>query len=66
MPILDQHQNVQEDRGRLPIGDVQLRLTPLEEVFMAVTREAEIKHAQQTRQTTELKLDNTATLQVRF
>ena len=50
----------------MPIGDVQLRLTPLDEVFMAVTREAEIKHAQQTRQTTELKLDETATLQVRF
>ncbi len=28
------------------MGDVQLRLTPLEEVFLNVTRKAELQHAE--------------------
>ena len=48
----------------LHIEDVQLRLTPLEEVFMAVAREAEIKHAQHMHETTELMLNGGTVLQV--
>ncbi len=47
----------------LHIGDVQLRLTPLEEVFMAVAREAEIKHAEHMHETTELMLNGGTVLQ---
>ena len=32
--------------GRLGVADVQLRLTPLEEVFLTVARKAEHEHAQ--------------------
>jgi len=48
----------------LHIGDVQLRLTPLEEVFMTVAREAEIKHAQHMHETTELILNGGTVLEV--
>ena len=54
---------IQEEKDLLHIGDVQLRLTPLEEVFMAVAHEAEIKHAQHMHETTELMLDGGTLLQ---
>ncbi len=54
---------IQEKKDMLHIGDVQLRLTPLEEVFMAVAREAEMKHAEHMHQTTELVLNGGTVLQ---
>lgn len=54
---------IQEEKDLLHIGDVQLRLTPLEEVFMAVAREAEIKHAEHMHETTELMLNGGTVLQ---
>lgn len=43
---------------------MQLRLTPLEEVFSAVVRQAEVQHAQYIKQTVELVLGEGTTLQV--
>ncbi|DBB06884.1 TPA: hypothetical protein ACH3X3_009543 [Trebouxia sp. C0006] len=54
---------IKEEKDLLHIGDVQLRLTPLEEVFMAVAREAEIKHAEHMHETTELMLNGGTVLQ---
>ena len=54
---------IQEEKDLLHIGDVQLRLTPLEEVFMAVAREAEIKHAEHMHETIELMLNGGPVLQ---
>ena len=54
---------IQEEKDLLHIGDVQLRLTPLEEVVMAVAREAEIKHAEHMHETTELMLNGGTVLQ---
>ncbi|DBA85756.1 TPA: hypothetical protein ACH3X1_005317 [Trebouxia sp. C0004] len=55
---------IKEEKDMLYIGDVQLRLTPLEEVFMAVAHEAEVKHAQHMHETTELMLNGGIALQV--
>lgn len=55
---------LQERKLQLGITDVQLRLTPLEEVFTAVARQAEVQHAQQTKETTELVLAEGNVLQV--
>ena len=45
---------------------MQLRQTPLEEVFMAVVRQAETEHAKYTQETMQLVLENGETLQVRY
>jgi hypothetical protein len=37
---------LQAHADSLGVADVQLRLTPLEEVFLTVTRKAELEHAQ--------------------
>ena len=37
---------LQSHAAELGVGDVQLRLTPLEEVFLNVTRKAELQHAE--------------------
>lgn len=55
---------MQEHELRLGITDVQLRLTPLEEVFTAVARQAEVQHAQETKETTELVISEGNVLQV--
>ena len=55
---------LQEREQQLGIGDVQLRLTPLEEVFMAVARQAEVQHAQQAKANTQLVMEDGTTLQV--
>lgn len=55
---------LQASKLQLDITDVQLRLTPLEEVFTAVARQAEVQHAQHTKHTTELVLGEGNTLQV--
>ena len=55
---------LQEVKLQLGIADVQLRLTPLEEVFTAVAHQAELQHAQHTKETTELVLDEGNTVQV--
>lgn len=41
---------LQKHARELFIDDVQLRMTPLEEVFMNVTRKAELEHAEVRRQ----------------
>ena len=55
---------LQEHKLQLGITDVQLRLTPLEEVFTAVACQAEVQHAQQTKEATELVLAEGNVLQV--
>ncbi|KAL3149709.1 hypothetical protein ABBQ38_013538 [Trebouxia sp. C0009 RCD-2024] len=55
---------VKANKLQLGITDVQLRLTPLEEVFSAVVRQAEVQHAQYIKQTVELVLGEGTTLQV--
>ena len=57
---------LQANKQRLGIGDMQLRLTPLEEVFMSVARCAEVQHAQHINKTTAVVLGNDMTVQVRF
>ena len=37
---------MQANQAVLGVGDLQLRLTPLEEVFLNVARKAELEHAQ--------------------
>lgn len=55
---------MQEVKDTLHTGDVQLRMTPLEEVFMAVARQAEIAHALRNQETTQLVLQDGVMLQV--
>ena len=55
---------LQENKDRLHIGDVQLRQTPLEEVFMAVAQQAETEHAQRAMETSQLHLQDGKLLQV--
>ena len=55
---------LQENKARLHVGDVQLRQTPLEEVFMAVAQQAETEHAQRSQETAQLHLEEGEVLQV--
>lgn len=46
--VMDQQQlflSMQEGKTMLPIADMQIRLTPLEEVFMAIVNTADMHHA---------------------
>lgn len=40
--------SLQENQAGLRIADIQIRLTPLEEVFMAVVHMTDTQHAQTT------------------
>ena len=44
LPLMLAH--IKSRKSQLGIGDVQLRLTPLEEVFLNVTKKAELQHAE--------------------
>lgn len=55
---------IQANKQQLGIEDMQLRLTPLEEVFMSVARRAEVQHSQHMNETTDLVLEDGVTVEV--
>ena len=46
--MLQRSLSLQAHSWEMGIADVQLRLTPLEEVFLTISRKAELEHAQVT------------------